>query len=128
MFKTALISTIIVVAAYQANAGQANGSDLSVLPADVAARVMQLQQYGDRYQPVIDAIFAEHAKPTYTVKTHEYDFSMLPEETATQVRVLLKYGDRFDAAIRAIFADAVKPDWTFGDTSHNEDTELVAHS
>jgi len=128
MFKTALISTIFAVAASQAVAGPATGNDVSMLPADVAARVIQLQQYGDRYQRAIDAIFAEHAKPAYTVEVHEYDFSMLSEETAARVKDLMKYGSRFDAAIRAIFAEAVKPDWTFGDTSRTGDTEREANS
>ncbi|WP_139170471.1 hypothetical protein [Lutimaribacter saemankumensis] len=36
------------------------------LPADTAAQVTMLQQYGDRYARVIDLILEENAKPAWT--------------------------------------------------------------
>ena len=37
-----------------------------ILPAETAAQVTMLQQYGTRYERVIDLILAENAKPEWT--------------------------------------------------------------
>ena len=65
MFKTTIISTIFAVAAFQTSAEPRNEYDLSALPADVAQRVAELQKHGERFEPVIRAIFAEATKPAW---------------------------------------------------------------
>lgn len=66
MFKATIISTIFAAAAFQVSADPSNGHDLSILPADVAARVIELQKHGDRFEATIRAIFAEAMKPDWT--------------------------------------------------------------
>lgn len=66
MFKATIISTIFAAGAFQVSADPSNGYDLSILPVDVAARVMELQKHGDRFEATIRAIFAEAMKPDWT--------------------------------------------------------------
>lgn len=66
MFRATIISTIFAAAAFQVSADPANGYDLSILPADVAARVIELQKHGDRFEATIRAIFVEAMKPDWT--------------------------------------------------------------
>lgn len=113
MFKTIAISTTIALCSAQVMADPQNKYDLSLLPADVAAQVYQLQQYGDRFESTIEAIFATHAKPISHGATIGYDLSLLPTDVAAQVLVLMEYGDRFKPVIRAIFAEHVKPYYGF---------------
>ena len=114
MFKTIALTTIIATAATLATAETEIKYDLSLLPADVAARVMQLQQYGDRFDATIVAIIAEHSKPISGVAPMEYDLSLLPTEVAEHVTLLMEHGDRFEPAIRAIFAEHIRPEFGFG--------------
>ncbi len=65
MFKLTIISTIFAAAAFQVSAEPINKHDLSILPADVALRVAELQKHGARFEPVIRAIVAEATKPTW---------------------------------------------------------------
>lgn len=109
MFKTVAISTFFASAAFQVSAEPSSKYDLSVLPADVAARVAHLEQYGNRFEAVIEATLAEWSKPAYVESETGYDLSMLPTGVAAQVVDLQKHGHRFDAAIRAIFVEAMKP-------------------
>lgn len=110
MFKSIVFSTVFTAtAALQAAAEPASKHDLSILPADVAARVAYLEQYGDRFAPVIQATLAEWSKPSYSDRKPELDLSVLPTDVAARVAALQKHGDRFDAAIRAIFFEAMKP-------------------
>ena len=109
MFKSIAISTFFAAAAFQVSAEPSSTYDLSILPADVAAHVTYLGQFGERFEPVIQATLAEWAKPSYTGGEAELDLSILPPGVADGVVKLQKYGDRFDAAIRAIFVEAMKP-------------------
>lgn len=111
MFKSLFLSAIFATAAMQALSEPHKPHDLSILPPDVAARVVHLQGYGNRFDAVINAIFVEWNKPSSAGGTHELDMSILPPKVATRVMELQKYGDRFDAAIRAIFIEAMKPSW-----------------
>lgn len=79
MFKSATISTFVTIVASQAAADTGKEYDLSTLPTDVAAQVVQLQQYGDRFEPAIRAIFAEHRKPCSS-----FDSGFGPAETQPQ--------------------------------------------
>lgn len=118
MFKAILISTIFAAAAVQVSAEPGNRYDLSILPPDVAARVVYMQQYGDRFDAAIQATIAEWSKPAYFETNNEYDLSILPADVAARVTELQKHGDRFDAAIRAIFIEAMKPSWGFDGCDH----------
>ena len=66
MLKTPFVSTIFAVVAIQASADSAHTHDLSNLPSDVAARVIELQEYGDRFDATIHGILAEAIKPSWT--------------------------------------------------------------
>lgn len=125
MFKSLLLSAILATTAFPALSGPDVSRDLSILPADVAARVVQLQGHGERFQAAIDAIFAEWARPGHTGAEHELDLTILPPDVAVQVMELLKHGDRFDAAIRAIFIEALNPGWSF-ETRDSEAGEATA--
>lgn len=114
MFKTLLLSAAIAASVSHAMAEPRPSRDLSILPPDVAARVVYLQGYGERFEAAIDATFAEWAKPSATGAEHELDMSILPPEVAAQVQELQKHGNRFEGAIRAIFIEAFKPGWSFG--------------
>ncbi len=118
MLKTTLISTIITAAAFQVAAESTTKYDLSNLPADVAARVAHLQQYGDRFEATIEATLAEWSKPAYTGGETDYDLSILPPDVAARVTELQKHGDRFEPAIRAIFVEALKPCSSFDGGDH----------
>lgn len=109
MFRSIALSAIFFAAAFQASADPAGTYDLSVLPADVAAQVTFLEQFGDRYAAAIEATIAEWGKPSYTGGEAELDMSVLPSTVAAGVSKLQEYGGRFDAAIRAIFVEATKP-------------------
>jgi len=109
MFKSTAISAIFLAATLQASAEPSSEYDLSILPADVAARVTVLQQYGERFGPAIQATLNEWNKPSYTGGEAELDLSILPTDVAAGIVRLQEYGDRFDAAIRAVFIEAVKP-------------------
>lgn len=111
MLKSAIITATFIAAASQATADSGDMHDLSVLPPDVAARVIHLQQYGDRFEATIEAIFAEWEKPAYANKGTAYDTSMLPPEVAARVIDLQQHGERFEPAIRAIYIEAMKPTW-----------------
>ena len=65
MFKKTIISTFFATLAFQVGAEPIKEYDISVLPADVAARVAELQKHGERFEPVIRAIVAEALKPTW---------------------------------------------------------------
>ena len=65
MFKTALISTLFATVALQVSAEPLDHYDLSVLPADVAERVVELQKHGERFESAIRAIFTAAAKPAW---------------------------------------------------------------
>ena len=65
MIKMTIISTIFAAAAFQVSAEPISKHDLSVLPADVALRVAELQKHGARFEPAIRAIVAEAKKPTW---------------------------------------------------------------
>ena len=65
MFKLTIISTIFAAVAFQTSAEPRAEYDLSVLPTDVALRVAELQKHGERFEPVIRAIFAEATKPAW---------------------------------------------------------------
>lgn len=114
MLKSIAISTIFVAAAFQASADPTAKHDLSALPADVAAQVTFLEQFGERFEPAIQATMAEWNKPSYAGGEAELDLSILPPDVAAGVVSLQAYGDRFDAAIRAVFLEAMKPGWSFG--------------
>ncbi|RYH06444.1 hypothetical protein [Tropicimonas sp. IMCC6043] len=118
MFKATIISTFFAATAFQLAAEPDNRYDLSMLPADVAARVVQLQSYGDRYKTAIDAIFAKWSKPGYSAREHELDMSILPTDVSAEVTELQKHGERFNSVIRAIFIEALKPSWTFKGRVH----------
>lgn len=118
MLKTILISTIITAAAFQVAAEPSAKYDLSILPADVAARVAHLQQYGDRFEAAIEATLAEWSKPAYTGGETDYDLSILPLDVAARVTELQEHGDRFEPAIRAIFVEALKPCSSFDGGDH----------
>ena len=120
MFKATIISSIFAAAACQVSAEPVTQHDLSLLPADVAARVANLQQYGDRFQGAIEATLAEWSKPTYIQADPVFDLSALPIDVAERVAELQKHGDRFEPAIRAILAEAGKPSWTFDGCSHQD--------
>lgn len=115
MLRTLVVSTVIAIAGLRAGAEPQEGRELSALPPDVAARVVQLQRHGDRYEAAIEAIFAEWSKPASSGAGHALDLSILPPDVAAQVIALQRHGDRFRKAIRAIFLEAVKPDWRSGD-------------
>lgn len=66
MFRATIISTIFVAAAFQVSADPTNGYDLSIIPEDVAARVIEMQKHGDRFEATIRAIFIEAMKPDWT--------------------------------------------------------------
>ncbi len=66
MLKSTFFSTILVAVAIHASADSAHTHDLSDLPSDVAARVIELQKHGDRFEAAIDAIMAEAMKPSWT--------------------------------------------------------------
>ncbi|AZQ68358.1 hypothetical protein EF888_15205 [Silicimonas algicola] len=66
MFRATIISTIFAAAAFQVSADPAKDYDLSILPAEVAAGVIELQKHGDRFEAAIRAIFVEAAKPDWT--------------------------------------------------------------
>ena len=120
MFKTFIFSALIAASGSHLYAEPGKPLDLSVLPPDVAARVIQLQGYGDRYKKAIDAILAEWTRPGFSYRAYEVDLTMLAPEVANRVLELQEHGDRFQAAIRAIFIEAVKPAWVFDDCGHNE--------
>lgn len=109
MLKTIIIPAIFAATAMQASAESGKTYDLSVLPPDVAARVFQLQQHGDRFERVIEATLAEWSKPSHSGAENGYDLSILPPDVAAEVVKLQQHGDRFEAAIRAIFIEAMKP-------------------
>jgi hypothetical protein len=115
MLKILLITTIVAAAVSHATAKQYTKYDLSILPADVEARVVYLQQYGDRFDAAIRATLAEWSKPSYAGDATDIDLSMLPQDVPAQVTELQSYGDRFDATIRAIYVEALKPTWGFAD-------------
>jgi len=73
MFKATIISTIFASAAFQVAAEPTNKQDLSILPPDVAARVTELQQHGDRFEPVIRAIFSEAMKPAWNFEDCDHE-------------------------------------------------------
>ena len=60
--KTALFATLLVLAAAPAFAQDAAPATLS---PEVAQRVAELRQYGDRFEKAIRLIEAEAAKPTW---------------------------------------------------------------
>ncbi|PWJ21682.1 hypothetical protein [Jannaschia seohaensis] len=69
MLKTIITATIITATIFPATAIQANADtnkkyDLSILPADVAVRVVELQKHGDRFEAAIRAIFIAAVKPS----------------------------------------------------------------
>lgn len=120
MFKAALISTIFAAAAFQASADPSELHHPSGLPADVAARIVHLQQYGVRFEPAIAATLAEWSKPTFVEVETPYDLSALPVDVALRVGELRKHGERFEPAIRAIITEAAKQSWSFEDCGHDE--------
>jgi len=120
MFKTFILSAFIAASGSHLYAESGKPIDLSILPPDVAARVVQLQGYGDRYEKAIDAILAEWTRPDFSNRAHEVDLTILAPEVANNVLELQEHGDRFDGAIRAIFIEAVKPAWGFDDCGHDE--------
>ena len=126
MFKATIISTFFAATAFQAAAEPGNRYDLSILPADVAARVAYLQQYGDRFEGAIEATLAEWSKPAYAGSDIHYDLSILPDDVAARVVELQRHGDRFEPAIRAIFVEAMKPSWTFEDCGHVDTGVTIA--
>lgn len=120
MFRTTIITAIFAATISQAAADPAKSYDLSILPADVAARVAYLQQYGDRFEAVIEATLAEWSKPSFGAEDTSLDFSILPPDVATRVAALQQHGDRFEPVIRAIFYQAMTPSWS--DCGHDVDT------
>lgn len=66
MDKAPFVSTIFAIVAFQASADGTHSHDLSTLPPDVAARVIELQKYGDRFESAIHGILAEATKPSWT--------------------------------------------------------------
>ena len=64
MLKTIVTASFFAATAIQANADTNKKYDLSILPADVAARVLELQKHGDRFEAAIRAILIEAAKPS----------------------------------------------------------------
>lgn len=64
MSKAIIFCAIFATAGFQASAETDDFIDLSLLPPEVAERVVELEMYGDRFEPAIRAIFAEHAKPS----------------------------------------------------------------
>ncbi len=66
MLKATFFSTIFVAVAIHASADSSHTHDLSNLPSDVAARVIELQKYGDRFEAAINGILAEAMKPSWT--------------------------------------------------------------
>lgn len=119
MFKSLIVAAIFATTASFAIADPATKHDLSILPADVAARVVHLQGHGNRYDALVDAIFAEWSKPGYADHEHELDMSILSPEVAARVVQMQAHGDRFDATIRAIFIEAMKPGWGTDDCGHD---------
>ncbi|MFD1341261.1 hypothetical protein [Litorisediminicola beolgyonensis] len=69
MFRAPIISTLFAAAALQASAEPSDGPDLSILPEEVAARVIELQAHGDRFEDTIRAILAEARKPGWTFES-----------------------------------------------------------
>ena len=80
MFKKVFVSTLFATLTFQANAEPLKEHDLSVLPADVAARVVELQKHGERFEPAIRAIFAASAKPTWRFEGCEHDATLATAE------------------------------------------------
>ena len=65
IFEKIIINTTIFAATViQANADTDKKYDLSILPEDVAAHVLELQKHGDRFEAAIRAIFIEAMKPS----------------------------------------------------------------
>ena len=126
MFKSTVISTVFAVSALQASAGSSSKFDLSILPPDVAARVIYLEQFGDRYETAIEATLAEWRKPSHSGGARELDLSNLSPEVAGRVVRLQDYGDRFHPAIRAIIYESLKPSSGFCDSGHVEVTDVPA--
>lgn len=73
MFKSVFITTLFAFSAVQSSADTNDIYDLTNLPADVAAHVIELQKHGDRYDAVIREIFLEAAKPSWTFRDCEHD-------------------------------------------------------
>ena len=115
-----------MVAAVQASADPAKSNEFSKLPDAVAARVVDLQAYGDRFEPAIKAILVEWAKPAFVYTDVSYDLSALPSDVVAHITELQAHGDRFEPAIRAILAEAAKPSWSFGGCGHDADNVTLA--
>ena len=77
MIKMTIISTIFATLALQASGEPLKEYDVSVLPADVAARVIELQRYGDRFEPAIREIIAEAMKPTWSFDNCGHDIALI---------------------------------------------------
>ncbi len=78
MFKATVIATLFSTAAMSAGADPAASDDLSVLPAEVAARVAELQAHGDRFAPAIRAILAEAQKPGWAFDDCGHESHAMP--------------------------------------------------
>lgn len=121
MFKAPLFSTLFAAVSIQAVAEPISRYDISGLPPDVAARVIMLEQYGDRFDAVIKGTLAEWSKPGYAPQETDYDLSILPPDIAAHVVELMTYGDRFDAVVRGVFIENMKPTWAVADCGHEAD-------
>jgi len=118
MFKFALMATLTAASTVAASAETTIST--AQLSPEVAARVAQLQTYGDRYQAAIDAILAEAAMDGYrweasTAAVPPVDVVRLPVEVAARVEELRTYGHRFDKAIDAILLEASMEEFRWGD-------------
>ncbi|WP_170606383.1 hypothetical protein [Ruegeria arenilitoris] len=63
MSKAITFCAILATVAFQEGAQADEFYDLSLLPPDVAERVVELEIYGDRFEPAIRAVLAEATKP-----------------------------------------------------------------
>ena len=63
MSKAITYDAILATVPFQSGSQAHDFYDLSLLPADVAERVVELEMYGDRFEPAIRAILAEATKP-----------------------------------------------------------------
>ncbi len=64
MSKAITFCAILATVGFQASAEADEFYDLSLLPPEVAERVVELEMHGDRFGPAIRAIFVEHSKPS----------------------------------------------------------------
>lgn len=73
MIKMTIFSTIFATVAFQVSGEPLNEYDASGLPADVAARVAELEEHGERFESAIRAILAAAERPAWAFDDCEHD-------------------------------------------------------